>query len=66
FLTKAGSNSIFVNHEEKLTPLITYPQNWELSRDLALLGLVSYKTNKQKEKEKHSTSALITQASSED
>jgi CRISPR-associated protein Cas8a1/Csx13 len=51
FLTKAGSNSVYVNHEQKLTPLVTHPKNWELSRDLALLALVSYKSKKQKEAE---------------
>jgi CRISPR-associated protein Cas8a1/Csx13 len=66
FLTKAGSNSVYVNHEQKLTPLMTHPKNWELSRDLALLALVSYKTKKQKEREKQSTSALTTHTSSED
>ncbi len=66
FLTKAGSNSIYVNHEKKLTPLITYPKNWELSRDLVLLALVSYKTKKQKDNENKLTSALVTQKLSED
>ena len=65
FLTKAGSNSIYLNHEKKLTPLITHPKNWELSRDLALLALVSYKTKKQKDNENKLTSALVTQKSSE-
>lgn len=63
FLTKAGANSVYVNHEKKLTPLVTHPQNWELSRDLALLALVSYKTKQQKEKEKRSSSALTKQSS---
>ena len=66
FLTKAGSNSIYINHEKKLTPLITYPKNWELSRDLALLALVSYKTKKQKDNENELTSALVTQKLSEE
>lgn len=66
FLTKAGSNSVYVNHQEELTPLVTHPKHWELSRDLALLALVSYKTKKQKEKERQSTSALTPQKSSEE
>ena len=51
FWSKGGNISILADYWEELMPLTTKPNNWKLSRDLALLALASYKPNKQQKEE---------------
>ena len=48
FWSKAGNVSLLADYWEELMPLTTNPDNWKLARDLALLSLVSYKSQTQK------------------
>ena len=63
FWSKAGTISILADYWEELMPLTTKPDNWKLARDLALLSLVSYKSQKRKQAD---SSDLIEQESSEE
>ncbi len=56
FWSKAGNISILADYWEELMPLTTKPDNWKLARDLALLSLASYKSQKRKQAEDNSTS----------
>ena len=56
FWSKAGNISILADYWEELMPLTTKPDNWKLARDLALLSLASYKSQKRKQAENNSAS----------
>ena len=63
FWSKAGNIDTLADYWEELMPLTTKPDNWKLARDLALLSLVSYKSQKRKQAD---SSDLIEQESSEE
>lgn len=54
FWSKAGNITILADYWEELMPLTTKPDNWKLARDLALLSLASYKSQKRKQAENNS------------
>ncbi len=54
FWSKAGNISILADYWEELMPLTTKPDNWKLARDLALLSLASYKSQKRKQADEDS------------
>ncbi|MEM7590202.1 MAG: type I-MYXAN CRISPR-associated Cas8a1/Cmx1 [Cyanobacteria bacterium P01_A01_bin.83] len=56
FWSKAGNISLLADYWEELMPLTTKPDNWKLARDLALLSLASYKSQKRKQAENNSAS----------
>ncbi|MEM8723130.1 MAG: type I-MYXAN CRISPR-associated Cas8a1/Cmx1 [Cyanobacteria bacterium P01_G01_bin.39] len=56
FWSKAGNISFLADFWEELMPLTTKPDNWKLARDLALLSLASYKSQKRKHADKDSAS----------
>ena len=56
FWSKAGNISILADYWEELMPLTTKPDNWKLARDLALLSLASYKSQKCKQTANNSAS----------
>ncbi len=56
FWSKAGNITILADYWEELMPLTTKPDNWKLARDLALLSLVSYKSQKRKQADEDSVS----------
>lgn len=61
FWSKAGNISILADYWEELMPLTTKPNNWKLARDLALLSLSSYKSQKRKQAEEN---AALTESKS--
>lgn len=56
FWNKAGNISILADYWKELMPLTTKPDNWKLARDLALLSLASYKSQKRKRADNNSAS----------